>query len=139
MSNPSKRKGTRAETKVARYLTSHGLRAERRALSGSNDQGDLRVYAKDGTEVTIEVKSGEQTNHPTRTKMEIWKDQTLAEATNSGCPSALVIVQYHRQLVDALVYLPVRQWGTWVPRCGTDHEYWARMRLDEFMRELGGE
>lgn len=42
MSNPSKRKGTSFETDVVDYLRSHGFPfAERRALRGSKDCGDI--------------------------------------------------------------------------------------------------
>jgi hypothetical protein len=42
MSNPSKQKGTAAETAVVGYLRSRGwLHAERRAHHGNTDKGDL--------------------------------------------------------------------------------------------------
>lgn len=42
MSNPSKRKGTAWESSVVDYLQTHGFPyAERRALNGSQDKGDV--------------------------------------------------------------------------------------------------
>ena len=42
MSNPSKQKGTSAETAVVKYLKANGFsEAERRTLSGANDKGDI--------------------------------------------------------------------------------------------------
>lgn len=111
MANPSKQKGTRAETRVARYLTDHGLRTERKALAGSADEGDLRMYMYDGAEeVTLEVKAGKQTANYRRSQLEEWKRQTLEESKNSGCMAALVIVRYRRALTDAEVWTPNAQW-----------------------------
>lgn len=42
MANPNKAKGTKAERDVVRYLTASGFpNVERRALTGSKDQGDI--------------------------------------------------------------------------------------------------
>jgi hypothetical protein len=54
MSNPSKTKGTAAETAVVAYLRRRGwIHAERRALSGNVDRGDIAGVVG----VTLEVKS----------------------------------------------------------------------------------
>lgn len=111
MANPNKAKATKAETKVARYLTEHGLRSERRALAGSNDMGDLRTYLSDGTEITVEVKTGEQTQNYSRSQLDDWKSQTLQEGRNSGCKPILVVVRYRRKFSDAEVWLPNSRWG----------------------------
>lgn len=132
MANPSKAKGTRAETNVVLYLNSHGLRAERRPLAGSADQGDLRVIMPDGTEVTAEVKAGRQTQNYPRSKVEDWRGQALVEGENSGCAmTMLVIVRYKRRLVDAEVWLPNDQWFDEVT------PGWTMMYLDEFARWKG--
>ena len=106
MSNPSKHTGTSGETKVARYLERNGIPCERKALAGSNDKGDLRAFLKDGTEVAIEVKCGEQTHSPTRGKMKKWLDQATVEGNNSGCLGILVIIRYRRKFADAEVWFP---------------------------------
>lgn len=134
MSNPSKAKGTRAETNVVLYLNSHGLRAERRPLAGSADQGDLRVILPDGTEVTAEVKAGKQTQNYPRSRVEEWRKQTLNEADNSGCPmSMLVIVRYKRRLRDVEIWLPNHQW------LDVNNPGWTMMYIDEFVKWRGGE
>lgn len=54
MSNPSKTKGTAAETAVVGYLKQRGwIHAERRALAGNLDRGDIAGVVG----VTLEVKS----------------------------------------------------------------------------------
>ncbi len=106
----SKAIGTRAETKVKRYFESHGLRCERKALAGSNDEGDLRLILPMGTEVTIEVKAGKQTQNYSRKRVATWRDQTMTEAENSGCPAMLVIVRYCRDFNDAEVWIPNQLW-----------------------------
>ncbi len=133
MSNPSKAKGTRAETKVKRYFNDHGLRCERKALAGSDDEGDLRLYLDDGTEVTIEVKAGKQTINYSRAKFNEWKQQTLAEAKNSQCAALLVIVKFRRKLMDAEV---------WWPKPGTIEDdgtspCWTMMYIDDFVKSIG--
>lgn len=106
MSNPSKKKGTAAETKVVKYLTAHGLFAERRALSGSKDNGDIKLVDADGEEYTLEVKAGKQTENYNRAQFEEWFRQAIEEGANSGCKAALVIVRYRRSIEDAEVYCP---------------------------------
>lgn len=107
MSNPSKKKGTTAETKVVKYLNAHGVHAERKALAGEKDKGDLRAMFPDGTEVTIEVKAGMQTANPSRSMMDLWLCQTIREGWNADTPAyALVVVRYRHKLCDAEVWIP---------------------------------
>lgn len=103
--NKSKAKGTRAETRVVKYLATLGIKAERRALSGSNDNGDIKVVVGD-KEYTLEVKAGKQTENPSRSQFQEWLNQTKTEADNARCSAALVIVRYRRALKDAEVYIP---------------------------------
>lgn len=124
MSNPSKRIGTAAETKVSRFLNMHGLRTERRALAGSNDEGDLRTILPNGEEVTLEVKAGKQTQNYPRSRLDEWKRQTIVEGENSGCRPALVIVRYRRSFEDAEVWLPNSLWG------GVNG--WTMLYIDQF-------
>lgn len=52
MANPSKAKGTKAETAVVEYLRPRGFpHVERRALSGAVDKGDLMLVG-----LTCEIK-----------------------------------------------------------------------------------
>lgn len=107
MANPSKAKGTRAETKVVRYLEAHGFTARRQALAGSDDQGDIEAYAP-GSDIKliIEVKTGKQTAAPNRTQIVEWCRQAKVEATNAEGFPVLVVVRYRRELKDADVYIP---------------------------------
>lgn len=128
MSNPSKAIGTRAETRVARFLTANGIRCDRRALAGSKDEGDLRATLDSGLEVTIEVKAGKQTSNPRRSQLEEWQRQTLQESENSGCPALLVIVRYNRPFTSSEVWLKNSQW--W------GGNGWTMMYIDEFVATM---
>ena len=133
MANPSKAIGTRAETKVKNHFIDHGFRCERRALAGSDDEGDLRLYLKDGTEVTVEVKAGKQTQNYPRSRVEDWRKQTLRQSKNSGCnQSMLVIVRYKRDFKDAEVWFPNFEWESLI------QPGWTMMYLDEFTEWIGG-
>lgn len=58
MANPSKDKGTRFETAVARYMASvTGDPVERRALHGTRDMGDIAGLRTRGQEVVVECKN----------------------------------------------------------------------------------
>lgn len=123
--NKSKAKGTRAETAVARYLAGHGWTAERKALSGSSDKGDLKAVPPKGRPLTIEVKAGKMTANPSRLQLEEWLRQAKVEAENSGeSASYLVVVRYRRALKDADVYAQYRD--------GDGYPVRAHMFLDEF-------
>lgn len=120
MANPNKAKGTRAETAVVRFLNEYdGVHAQRRALSGSNDCGDVEVTTARGLHVVLEVKTGKQTANPSRTQLEEWLRQARVESENSGLPCYLVVVRYRRKLCDADVYTDITR----------QHLY-----LDEFAR-----
>ena len=123
MANKAKAKGTAAETKVARYLSGHGLPTKRKALAGTLDEGDLRMTLPDGREVTLEVKTGKQTwNYNRRQKID-WMWQTLVEGVNSRCPSVLIIVRYRRLFRDSEVWIPNKLWG---------HDSWTMYHIDDF-------
>lgn len=96
MANKSKQKGTAAETRVVRFLQSRGIEAERKALSGSEDKGDIKV---DGN-IIFEVKSGKQTINPTRTQLEEWMRQSNKEGKNSGSSDYLVIARHSKNPKD---------------------------------------
>lgn len=107
MANPSKKKGTAAETRVVNYLKSFGIQAERRALSGSEDQGDIKVIAK-GLEFVFEVKAGKQTINPTRKQMDEWIRQTMVEGRNARCDSMLIVARYGKNPKDYDVWVPYK-------------------------------
>lgn len=111
MANPSKDKGTRAETAVVRYLGEHGVRAERKALHGSADEGDVRADLADGVTACIEVKARK------RVDLAKWMAETAAERDNAGAGVGILVVK------PAGVGRP----GRW----------WACMELDDLMEAMG--
>lgn len=106
----SKDIGTRGETKVARFLNERGVKAERRALSGAEDKGDVKILFKQKEEMTLEVKTGKMTVNPSRSQIEEWIRQAVVEGGNAGCSAALVIVRFRRKIEDAEVYIPGSSW-----------------------------
>lgn len=113
MANRSKAKGTKAETKVAKYLAAFGLHAERQALHGNRDLGDIKVTKPNDASFIIEVKAGQQTANPNRSQLTEWLRQAKVEADNADMPCYLVVVRYRRPIEDADVYLPEGRWCTW--------------------------
>ena len=102
MSSKAKVIGTRAETKVCKYLESRGIMATRQALSGSHDRGDIKIHEPN---IIIEVKAGQQTIEPSRKLMNEWLRQTVVEGDNAGCDSVLCIVKYRKAIEDAEVWI----------------------------------
>lgn len=80
MANTSKRKGTAAETAVVNYIRGCGWNsAERRALSGSADKGDVA-----GVPVVIEVKNCAQM------QLSQWLREADRESENAGTDIGVV-------------------------------------------------
>jgi Holliday junction resolvase len=117
----SKDKGTAAETAVVRYLQNWWPAAERRALSGNEDKGDVAGIPG----VCIEVKAAQ------RLELAAWRRETWAEMGNAGATHCILVVKRPRK--------PVWQWDAYVPNVllpfdfdGDDEseaECWARMDL----------
>lgn len=77
----SKKKGTSAETAVVTYLRSQGfIQAERRALHGNADRGDIAGIPG----VVVEVKNC------ARTELAAWIDEAELEGDNDSAQVALV-------------------------------------------------
>lgn len=124
MSNPSKQKGTKAETNVVRYLNAHGVTAKRKALTGNQDQGDIDAKTVYG-DMVLEVKAGQQTANPSRSQLTEWLRQAKVEGNNAKTNAALVIVRYRRQIKDAEVWFETMDGGK------------VMMYLDEWVKENG--
>ena len=74
MTNKSKTKGTAWESRLVSYLQSHGFPyAERRALAGSNDRGDVTGIPG----VVIEAKNTKVI------ALAEWMDETVVETLNA--------------------------------------------------------
>lgn len=80
--NPSKRKGTAAESAVVAYANTHGAPyAERRALAGAADKGDVSGIPG----VCLEVKNCQRIEIPK------WLDEVTVEAVNANAEIPVVI------------------------------------------------
>lgn len=83
MSNPSKQRGTAFESAVVAYLQSQGApHAERRALHGTLDKGDITGL---GPGIVIECKA-----HKTMA-LAGWVDETLKEMANAGAGIGMTV------------------------------------------------
>jgi predicted lipoprotein len=106
MSNPSKRKGTTWESAVVDYLRSHGQpHAERRALTGSADKGDV----SDIPGVMIECK-----NEKTVT-LGAYADEVKVETANAGASIGVAVVKRrNRGPGDAYVVMTLEQFAAMI-------------------------
>lgn len=91
MSNPSKQRGTRAETALVKWARANGFAgADRQPLRGSRDQGDAHL----GPGVIVEVKSHRlPTGYPTRGQLDTWMNQTRDEALNADADLGILVVK----------------------------------------------
>lgn len=77
----AKRKGTAWETAIVTHLQAHGAtHAERRALAGANDKGDVTGIPG----VVIEAKSA------ARLELGVWLAEAHAERANAGAALGVV-------------------------------------------------
>ena len=80
----SKQKGTVAESALADYLRFNGYpNAERRALTGANDQGDIAGTGN----LVWEVKNQRTYKIPE------WLEETIQETTNAGADFGFLIIK----------------------------------------------
>lgn len=130
MANPSKAKGTKGETRVVKYLESHGIKAERKALAGAMDQGDIQVTLYEDSisakarYITLEVKSGKMTENPSRAQLEEWLRQTVVEGNNCQQESYLVVARHNKNPANYDV------WGIYRDVC---RKHWF---LDEWCEKF---
>ena len=96
MTNRPKAIGTAAETAVVRYLAAHGFpAAERRALHGATDLGDIT-----GTpSLCWEVKGGDAAKDASDNQIADWMDEAQTEAGNAGATYGFLIVARRRKNV----------------------------------------
>lgn len=83
--NPSKRKGTAAESAVVTYLSQWWPHVERRALSGSNDKGDIAGIAG----AVVEVKAHKVSSQ----SFPAYVDEANTERDNAGAELGLAWVK----------------------------------------------
>lgn len=91
MSSPSKAKGTRMESAIVRAINEYaGYKvAERVALHGNKDHGDIRLDLGDMV-LTIESKCSK--TYPTESEFERFKQQTVDENENACQDGGVLIV-----------------------------------------------
>lgn len=80
---PSHAKGTKAESDVVTYLKEFWPYAERRALQGTRDRGDIAGVPG----VVWEVKSGSRLEIPR------WLAETDAEKANDGADFGVLVIK----------------------------------------------
>lgn len=91
MSNPSKAKGTFVESAVTNEFLSHGIHAQRTALAGSQDVGDIHV--RHG-QMVVECKGGEAAHSASWNLLAAWWLETEAEAARvPECDLAVLVVK----------------------------------------------
>lgn len=98
--NASKVKGTRFETEVVSYLNAHGFPyAERRALHGTDDRGDVAGLPS----WVLECKA-----HASITLAD-FMDEVVVEKANAGAPFGAAIVKRRNKSVErAYVVIELR-------------------------------
>lgn len=91
MSNPSKVAGTRQETRICNVINDFAGSdiAERLALHGSNDQGDIRIRFGG---LTLIGESKYSKHYPSEGQIQDFKAQTLTECENYGGDGGLLFV-----------------------------------------------
>lgn len=88
----SKDIGTRGETAVVKAARAYGFgNAERRALAGSADLGDVLLCPG----VVVEVKAGQQTANPSDAQVAAWMAEAETERQNANANLALLVLKRH--------------------------------------------
>ena len=118
--------GTKAESAVVSYLREHGFGgAERRALHGNTDLGDILVCPG----VIAEVKAGHAAWNASDNQMSAWWDETCVEKNNAHAERAFLVVARYRK--------PAQDWWVfWRSHFGVMH--WKRLQDEVWnLRMLG--
>ncbi|MFD3531968.1 hypothetical protein [Streptomyces sp. NPDC058664] len=122
MSTKSKAKGTTAEREVVRYLQQWWPAAERRALSGNKDKGDVAGIPG----VVVEVKAA------VTQQLAAWTRETWIEMENAEATSCVLVVKRpHRNVSRWDAYIPyvLLPWDDGDHEGEKETELWARMDL----------
>lgn len=107
MVNPSKAKGTAAETAIVKYAQGLGFPfAERIPLHGNHDHGDIRLAPG----LILEVKAGKSAQTASLGQVCRWMSEAMTEARNAHADAYGLIVQ--RQGIGLS---RVGWWEAWLP------------------------
>ena len=138
MTNPSKSKGTAAETAVVRYARAHGFpHADRLTLTGRYDRGDVLLAPG----AIAEVKAGKAAQGASYNQVLAWLDETERERVNARADIAVLIVQRQGYGLGR-----VETWSCWymetfpfapLPACCTLEAGLLRLRHIGFGQALG--
>jgi hypothetical protein len=103
MVNPSKAKGTAAETRVVNFLLAAGVEARRVVMKGTKDQGDIHFF---GARIhgMFEVKAGKQTQRVSRQQKADWLAETMIEGRHADLVPYLVIAKHGSSVKDYEVW-----------------------------------
>lgn len=115
MSNKSKQRGTAAETAVVRAARTRGFpHADRLALTGNKDRGDVRLTTGLTAGVVIEVKGGQMARSHTDRMVEAWLDETAVAKSHTRADVSFLVVQ---------------RAGVGAPNAHRWHAYWRHQWL----------
>lgn len=90
MTNRPKDIGTAGETAVVKYLRDNGFPgAERRALAGTHDLGDLIGLGP----VVVEVKAGKAAENASSGQVEAWMVETETERKNARADIGVLVLK----------------------------------------------
>lgn len=116
----AKDRGTAAEREVVRYLQNWWPAAERRALSGNKDKGDVAGIPG----LVVEVKAA------ARPMLAAWERETLTEMANAGVPRCVLVVKRpYKGVAQWDAYVPTGQLGFWPEDLALGAVEWVRMDL----------
>ncbi len=119
--NRAKAKGTWAETQVVRLFQDYGWKAERKALAGRFDQGD--IWVADGSFI-IEVKN--YADAASWAKLRAWQEEAAVEAMR-GPRGAMPLLVVKRPGSGKAA-----DWWLWWPSDGL----WVGCRLGDWLDNI---
>lgn len=112
MSNPSKRKGTAAETALLAWLLGRGARARRNPPAGIKDVGDLGVeipyFLPDGSRASAELVVEVKNCRDVATAINLGLAELDVEMANAGAAHGVLVVK-RRGKSDPGEWLAVRR------------------------------
>lgn len=125
--NRSKNIGTAAETAVVRYLRTWWPSAERRALAGSHDLGDILTPG-----ICWEIKAGRAAETAGDGQVETWLAETETERRNSRADVGVLVLKRAGFGAER-----VGHWWAVLPAFEVTHLGWNADGTDAYHRAAG--